>query len=160
MTTKPADQLTPDEAVLWLAELEWPCPDRDNEGDPDGAHALGCFGDCHGTGQVPKYPMLRGPCPCLHHRFDKDSYDARRHSGYCTGNLCPGWLPVTTTDALLEAGKPQRIAVAWDEDRKLWVGKARRLGGGVTWVVPLEATGDSPQEALARALVQAMRAGA
>ena len=98
MSATPADQLTLAERCECLAQLEVDCPNYPPVVQLGGVHEPACPGGCKGTGQVPRFPMLREPCV-----FEDVSYPEYRVHGQncqCQGR---GWVPVTTLEALLEA---------------------------------------------------------
>ena len=151
MTTKPTDPMTHAERCLWLAELKGPCPCSPATAktlcDRCGAGYPGECWFCHGTGQVVRFPMLRVPC--------RGEIIERRGTTIACGRSCVvcegrGWVPVLTTDALLEAGKPYQLGVWWMKSRGVYFASTI-LGENRTE----EAT---PAEALARALVVAEKA--
>lgn len=109
-----AETRTVEQVVLGLAEI--PCDGAFGHGvkgeilerDP---HPDNCAHGCHGTGR--KFPMLRKPCE------DSVEYGWEHSIENLAKHQCPrcrnrGWLPVTTTDALLEAGEPYQLGVFWN----------------------------------------------
>ena len=140
------------ERVEWLAEREAQCPCNGNVGNCGGICRVCVSKECCGAmGQVPTFPMLRGPCPGergfpyiqWHHRAEMDNnYIAQ----CCQGR---GWVPVTTTDALLEAGRPYGISLVWNKEKQLWA----------AWYHSSEENFRDPvkEEALSLALVAAVR---
>ena len=129
MTTKPADQLTLAEAQLEAALL---------------------------------LPRLRKPYEVINHTFSGLTIYHTSCEKVCQfieitkvtslANDCQGrgWVPETTTDALLEAGKPFGISLEWFVLEERWLAE--------TFVgVYVRGYGAAPAEALVRALVAAVR---
>ena len=114
---KPIDQPTLEEAVMVRALEMEPCPDChwvegyfvEKALPPYDVQGVLCR-TCHGTGQVPRFTMLRveqqgiwshRDCPSMHHCQNLLADDtAPRGITDCKGR---GWVPVTTMDALLNA---------------------------------------------------------
>lgn len=141
---------TVEQVVLKLAERMVPCPGVPNEpGEGIQGGGKTCEGGmlynlddtingqcdiCHGTGKVAKFPMLRELWyePHTHIKSFDPYADHDRHKSIivdskspdiaarCAANRSRGWHPVTTTEALLEAGKPHDILVGWDSQLNMW----------------------------------------
>ena len=145
MNQSKTDTMTPEEALLWLAGLETPCPET--VGYDVGHHHVANPQDCpicHGTRKVPVLD-LREPCPNYGHLFPTSPLNC---------SLCGGrnWVPKQGEMALHQAMHKAgwSVLVTWPIDGPREVLFAK--GTGINFI-----RGENANDWLAA--VKAMKAG-
>lgn len=138
------EPLTHAERLLWLAGLMVKCSCPECHGNPV-VDSYVCQGKqlcCKGTGEVPRFPMLRQECSGAHSQiFDNiDSF-------YCDDCHGRGWVPVNNLEATLEAINSELM---FDRSRRGWACLIR----GHEWTEWCAL----PNEAAVLALYQAVKA--